>query len=134
MIDRRRLLGLAAAFVAPATLAVQALAAEPPAQPFDQQLFEAALAEGRPMLVEITAPWCPVCKAQKQIFAGLFAEERFADMLVLEVDFDSRKDVVRALGAQKQSTLIVFADGAEVGRSVGDTNPESVAALLAQAL
>ena len=134
MIDRRRLLGLAAALVAPATLTLPALAAEPPVQPFDQQAFEAALAEGRPVLVEISAPWCPVCKTQKEILAGLFAEARFADMLLLEVDFDSRKDVVRALGAQAQSTLIVYAGGAEVGRSVGDTNPQSIEALLAQAL
>jgi thioredoxin-like negative regulator of GroEL len=129
MIDRRRLIGLAAALVA-----YPALAAEPPAQPFDQQAFDAALAEGRPVLVEISAPWCPVCKTQKEILADLLAEARFARMLLLEVDFDSRKDVVRALGAQAQSTLIVYAGGAEVGRSVGDTNPESVEALLAQAL
>lgn len=134
MIDRRRLLGLAAALVAPLALTLPARAAEPPAQPFDQQAFEAALAEGRPVLVEISAPWCPVCKTQKEILADLFAEARFADMLLLEVDFDSRKDVLRALGAQSQSTLIVYSDGGEVGRSVGDTDPDSVEALLAQAL
>lgn len=129
MIDRRRLLGLAAAL-----LAVPALAAEPPAMPFDQAAFDAALAEGRPILVEITAPWCPVCRAQKTILADLFTQERFARMLLLEVDFDSRKDVVRAMGAQKQSTLIVFGGGTEVGRSVGDSRRESVEALMAKAL
>lgn len=129
MIDRRRILGLTAALIA-----LPALAAEPPAQSFDQAAFDAALAEGRPVLVEISAPWCPVCRAQKAILADLFAQERFADMLLLEVDFDSRKDVVRALGAQKQRTLIVYGAGAEIGRSVGDSNPESVEALLAKAL
>lgn len=129
MIDRRRLLGLAAALVA-----LPALAAEPPARPFDQSVFDAALAEGRPILVDITAPWCPVCRAQKGILADLFAQERFADMLLFEVDFDSRKDVVRAFGAQRQSTLIVYKGGAEIGRSVGDSRPDSVEALLAKAL
>lgn len=130
MIDRRTVLALAAALAA----APFALAAEPPAQPFDQAAFDAALAQKRPMLVEISASWCPVCRVQKDILADLFAQERFAGMLLLEVDFDSRKDVVRALGAQAQSTLIVYGGGAEVGRSVGDTRPEGIEALLASAL
>jgi hypothetical protein len=50
------------------------------------------------------------------------------------VDFDSRKDVMRALGAQRHSTLIVYAGGAEFGRSVGDTRRDGIEALLASAL
>ena len=42
-------------------------------------------------------------------------------------------DVVRAMGAQMQSTLIVFHGAAEKGRSTGDTNPESIRALLQKA-
>jgi hypothetical protein len=41
---------------------------------------------------------------------------------------------VRALGAQAQSTLIVYADGAEVSRSVGDTSRETIASMLDMAL
>ena len=45
-----------------------------------------------------------------------------------------RRDVVRAFGAQSQSTLIVFAGTEEVGRSVGVTDPASIETLLSQAL
>ena len=31
---------------------------------FDQAAFDAALAEGRPILVEVSAAWCSVCRAQ----------------------------------------------------------------------
>jgi thioredoxin-like negative regulator of GroEL len=132
MIDRRALLALFAMSTAALPSAVRAAPLQ--SRPFDQQTFEMALADRKPMLVEISAPWCPVCRAQKAILADLFAEPRFADMVVLDVDFDSRKDVVRALSAQRQSTLIVFADGREIGRSVGDTSRDSIAAMLASAV
>ncbi len=50
--------------------------------------------------------------------------------MVFRVDFDSQKDVVKAFGARMQSTLITFKGSQETGRSVGDTNPSSIAVLL----
>jgi thioredoxin-like negative regulator of GroEL len=101
---------------------------------FSQDAFEAAQTAGRPILVEITAPWCPVCRAQKPILSELTAAPQFKNLAVFKVDFDSRKDVVRAFGAQTQSTLIAFKGAKEVGRSVGDTNPRSIEDLLDRAI
>ena len=41
---------------------------------------------------------------------------------------------MRNFKARMQSTLITFKGGEEVARSVGDTNPDSIADLLALAL
>ena len=49
---------------------------------------------------------------------------------MFKVDFDSQKDVVRAMGAQMQSTLIVFRGKDERGRSTGQTDPGVIRALL----
>ena len=127
MIHRRSVLLSLAAL--PLLGTVPALAAEPVA--FTEDAFKAALDSGKPILVAIHASWCPTCKAQKPILDGLL-NGRFSDMVAFRVDFDDQKDVVRQFGAQMQSTLIVFAKGAEVGRSVGDTNPTSIEALLAK--
>ncbi len=136
MPTRRTLMLIAAlafaALAAPLTISA-AEAAEVEAQAYDQAAFDAALASGAPMLVEISAPWCPTCRAQKEVLADLLAEPQFAGLVRLEVDFDSRKDVVRALGANRQSTLIVFSDGSEVGRAVGETRPEEIADLVGAA-
>lgn len=35
---------------------------------FTQTSFDAANAAGKPILVEVTAPWCPTCKAQAPIW------------------------------------------------------------------
>jgi thioredoxin 1 len=102
--------------------------------PFTQAAFEAAKQAGRPVLVEVTAPWCPTCKAQKPILSELTADPKFKELAVLEIDFDSQKDALRTLKVQQQSTLITFKGGREVGRSTGDTNKSSIASLLDKAI
>ncbi len=99
-------------------------------KPFDAKAFAAAQAAGKPILIEISAPWCPTCKVQKPILATLGAKPEFAGIMAFEVDFDSQKDILRQLRAQSQSTLIVFKGKQEAGRSVGDTNAASIEALL----
>jgi thioredoxin 1 len=101
--------------------------------PFTQQAFEATQHEGKPILVHITAPWCPYCAKQKPILDSMESEATFKDLVVYNVDFDTQKDIVRAMGAQKQSTLIVFHGAAEKGRSTGDTDAGSIKALLEKA-
>jgi thioredoxin len=129
MISRRSLLALAAGGAV--ALALPACAAEP--VDYTPGAFDAALAAGKPILVWIHASWCPTCKAQAPTLAKLEAKPKYKSLMVFRVDFDSQKDAVKRFGARMQSTLITFKDGKETGRSVGDTNPESIAALVAKA-
>ena len=103
-------------------------------KPFDASAFAAAQKDGKSILVDIFAVWCPVCRAQNPILVQLTREPKFKDMVVFKVDFDTQKDDVRALKAQSQSTLIVLRGETEKGRSVGDTAAASIAALLEKAL
>lgn len=130
MLNRRSVLGLlAAAAMASAT---GAIAGEKVA--FSQSAFDAAAAAGKPILVHISAVWCPTCRRQKPVIGALLSEPQFADLVVFEVDFDSQKDIVRRFGARAQSTLIAFKGEAEVGRSVGDTRQASIAELVGRTL
>jgi thioredoxin 1 len=101
---------------------------------FDQKAFTAAQAAGRPILVEVHASWCPVCKRQRPILAKLATDARFKRMVSFEIDFDSQKDLVRRFNVHKQSTLIVFKGRKEIARSTGDSNPASIEQLLARSL
>ncbi|MBS0238089.1 MAG: thioredoxin family protein [Proteobacteria bacterium] len=101
---------------------------------FDEKAFIAAQAEGKPILIDITASWCPTCQAQKPIIQKLSAEPQYKDMTIFDVDFDTRKDVLRMLGAQAQSTLIVFKGNKETGRSVGATSESAIDSLMRKAL
>ena len=103
-------------------------------KPFNQAGFEAAQAAGKPILVEIHADWCPTCRAQEPIISELMRDPKNAGFVVLRVDFDNQKAVVKHFRAQYQSTLIVFKGKKEVSRSTGETRKEEIAAQLAKAL
>jgi len=130
MISRRVVLGGMAA--APLLIDRSAIAAEE--LPFTPELFQAAKDQHKSILIEIYASWCPTCRAQKPILSDLLAKPRFKDLTVLRVDFDSQKNAVRNFRANVQSTLIVFKAGEEVGRSVGQTKADAIAALLDKAI
>lgn len=100
-------------------------------QPFDAKTFQASQAEGKPILVDVTAPWCPTCKQQRPIVQEI--EKEHPDLVVYEVDFDSAKDVLKKFRVQYQSTLIVFKGTKEVARSTGETDPAPIRSLVAKA-
>lgn len=91
--------------------------------------IEAAIAEGGPLFIHVTAPWCGTCKRQKPIVAALLAKPEFKNLEKIDVDFDSQGDVLRAYRVQTQATMLVFKEGKEVDRAVGETDPAAIAAL-----
>ena len=130
MLSRRTVL-IAAAALGTVALAPAYGASE---QAFDAKAFADAQKSGKPILIGIHASWCPICAAQKPILSELMADRKFNDLVYFTIDFDSQKDLVRQFGAQKQSTLIAFHGSNERARSVGDTNRESVTALVNKTL
>jgi thioredoxin 1 len=131
MLNRRHLLG---ALTLSAALLLGSIASAMDGTPFDQAAFEAAQAAGKPILIEVTASWCPICKAQAPILSRLKSDARFKELASFNIDFDSQKDLLRKFNVQKQSTLIVFKGKQETGRSTGDTNAGSIEALLAKSI
>lgn len=131
MLNRRSLLGVLAGA---AVLLPGLNAAAFGGKSFDQAAFEAAQTAGKPILVDVSAPWCPTCRTQASILSQISAEPKFKDVVHFNVDFDSRKDVLRKFNVRWQSTLIVFKGKTEVGRSVGDTNAGSIKALVAKSI
>lgn len=131
MLARRTLI-LAAIVTAVLLGVLPASAAE--WKPFTQADFAAAKKGGKSIVVDIFAVWCPVCRAQNPILTQLTREPEFNDLVVFKIDFDTQKADVRELKATSQSTLIAFKGETEKARSVGDTNPASIAALVKSAL
>jgi thioredoxin 1 len=131
MLNRRHVLG---ALAMTAGLSLSSIALAMDKKPFDQKAFEAAQAAGKPILIEVTAPWCSVCKAQAPTLSRLRSDPRFAKLVAFDIDFDSQKDLLKKFNVQKQSTLIVFKGKQEAGRSTGDTNAGSIEALLGKSI
>ena len=131
MLSRRALLLTSVAF---ATLLPAAARATPLAMiPYAKAGYDAMTAKGGPILVAIHAGWCPTCKIQKIILDKLTENDAYKGLSIFRVDFDDQADVVKSFGADSQSTLIVYHGGKEMGRSVGETRPGEIEALIKKA-
>jgi len=103
-------------------------------KPFTMADFTAAQAAGKPILVDVYAPWCPTCQAQQKVFETLKSEAKYDALTIFKVDYDHQTDALKHFKVQKQSTLIGFKGDKETGRSLGDTNAASIGTLIDSAL
>ena len=114
--------------IALTSLASMAMAGD--IKPFSQQEFDQLTKAGKPVVLDISAPWCPTCKAQKPIIDGLMTQPAYKDVTLLTIDFDSAKPTLKQFKVVTQSTLVAFKGEKEVGRSVGDTTPAGLEGLI----
>ncbi|WP_284246107.1 thioredoxin family protein [Methylobacterium haplocladii] len=125
---------LALALAASSALALPTVASAVEVMAFTPAALDAAKASGKPIIIDVTAPWCPTCRAQKPILSKLLAEPAYRDVVFFSIDFDSQKPFLRKLGVSAQSTLIAYRGAREAARSTGDTDAVSIRTLLDKAI
>jgi thioredoxin 1 len=104
-------------------------------EPFNRAAFDKAIVEKRPVLVAVSASWCPICRVQENLIRRKIAPEAaFAASTFYRVDFDADKPNVEAFKASSQSTLIAFRGGKEIARMVGSTDTDKIKAFAGQLL
>ncbi len=110
--------------------AVLSIATAGEIKPFNQQDFDKLTQEGKPVVLNISATWCPTCKAQKPILDGLMKQPAYKNVTLMTIDFDSEKPTLKTFKVNTQSTLIAFKGDKEVVRSVGDTTSSGLESLV----
>jgi thioredoxin 1 len=109
------------------------LAKSEPVIEIGSDAFAASVLEAdRPVLVDFSATWCGPCKRQAPILDKMArgSEGRFR---IVKVDIDASPDLAERYDAQSVPTLVVFAKGAEVARTVGLSQADELVGLLAKA-
>ncbi|EKS7792355.1 thioredoxin family protein [Edwardsiella piscicida] len=106
--------------------AIQAASVEP----YSDAAFTQAQASGAPVLVDVYADWCPVCKRQERELTPLFAQPAQRDLRVFKVNFDTQKAALQQFRVSQQSTLILYRNGQEVRRSIGETSQSALSDFL----
>lgn len=71
----------------------------------------------RPVLVDVTAAWCPPCRVMKPVLEALAGERD--DLRVVTLDADENVETAARLHILSMPTFVLFSHGVEVGRLVG---------------
>ena len=97
---------------------------------FDEATFAREVLDAPvPVIVEFGAAWCGPCRALEPLLQRL-AESWGDGRKVGTIDIDAAPALVARYGVRSAPTLVVFAGGKEVGRHVGLTSSERIAAMV----
>jgi len=116
------------------TLALSSIASFASSMPFEQAAFDQAVAAGGPVIVQFHADWCPTCRAQAPLEKQELAEPKMKDVKFFLANFDTEKELKKALKVSAQSTFVVFKGGKEVTRSTGQTTLGAIDTTFSKAL
>jgi thioredoxin 1 len=100
-------------------------------QDFSRAAFNAAQAQGRPILLEVAAWWCPVCASQGNTVKNTATAPQYAKLIVFKINYDKQKPEWKSFGVPKQGTLIAFKGTRETGRLNFVTDKAQIATLIA---
>ena len=95
--------------------------------------FAAAQDEGRTIVVDVYADWCPTCKAQAPILDEVRSEPAMADAAFFKVDYDVHKDFLKDHRIPRQSTILVFDGKEEAARSIAETDRDRLRSVILDA-
>ena len=101
---------------------------------FSQAAFAAAQAQGKPILVDVAAWWCPVCASQNSTIRKITATPEYRQLVVFKINYDKQKAEWKSFGVMKQGTLIAYRGKKETGRLAFQTDKTQIATLLASAI
>ncbi len=101
-------------------------------QAFDETVFAQLQEDGAAILVDVKATWCSTCAKQKKILEAYAKARPDSKLVILEVDFDDQKDLVKRFKAPRQSTLVLFSGKERRWFSVAETRKDKIFAALDQ--
>jgi thiol-disulfide isomerase/thioredoxin len=99
---------------------------------------EAAMDEGKIVLLDFWASWCSTCAAQERVLAALKAEnpayEQNIVFFIVDWDEHGNSKLSKSLKIPRRSTLVALKGRQELGRIVAGTSKADIKALLDMAL
>ena len=92
---------------------------------FDKELFNKAQSEGKIVVVSSWIKYCSSCANQMKVLQKAKKEGELSDIKFDNIEYFSfdvmNRDIANAFNVLYQTTLLIFKDGKEVYRSIGET-------------
>tara|TARA_Y100000768_G_scaffold337672_1_gene279962 strand:- start:1 stop:369 length:369 start_codon:yes stop_codon:yes gene_type:complete len=85
--------------------------------------FDKALSEGKVVIVSSWIKYCTSCASQMKVLNKAINEFDNVEYFTFDV---TNKEIANSFNVQYQTTLLIFKDGNEVYRSIGETSKELI--------
>ena len=85
-------------------------------QTFSQGAYEKALADGKTVILDFHADWCPTCVANKKIIEAEFEANLDTNLVGFQVNYDTEREMKRAFNVTIQGMIIKTTALGEIGR------------------
>ena len=97
---------------------------------FDQESFNKAKSEGKVIVISSWIEYCSSCAKQMKILQTAKNEGELSDIKFDNIEYFSfdvmNRDIADAFNVIYQTTLLIFKDGKEVYRSIGETTEDLI--------
>ena len=90
---------------------------------FTRELFDKAQSDGKVVVISSWIKYCSSCASQMKVLNK--AQKEFENLVYLNFDVRN-KEISDFFNVQYQTTLLIFKDGNEVYRSIGETSKDLI--------
>ena len=97
---------------------------------FDKELFNKAQSEGKIVVVSSWMKYCSSCANQMKVLQKAKKDGELSDIKFDNIEYFSfdvmNRDIADAFNVLYQTTLLIFKDGKEIYRSIGETTEDLI--------
>ena len=90
---------------------------------YNKEAFDKALSNGKIVIVSSWIKYCTSCASQMKVLNKVKDEFENVEYFAFDV---TNKKIATTFNVQYQTTLLIFKNGIEVYRSIGETNKELI--------
>ena len=91
---------------------------------FTNEIFEKSQLDGKTVVIHSWNKTCTTCARQVKILDK--AKQDFKDVIFLSFEQTKDKQIAKFLSIDYWTTIVVYRNGKEVSRSIGQTNKEKI--------